>query len=266
MPAKSRNKKNKRFHKQLSVFVLIVRMGLIFISSPTLRSRTKQLLRHHNIHQLNFRQSKADLSKYTVFGIDVSQYQKTIVWRKVINQEEIAFAFVRATAGSDLRDDYFTHNWRSCQKYNIIKGAYHYYRPNENSLLQAENFIKNVELKAGDLPPVLDIEDYSDIQSLNSLKVGLLKWLQKVENHYGVRPIIYTYHKYYQSHFIDDNRFSKYNFWLARYGSKNNYNYPNSKWLFWQYSKKGNVLGIEGDVDLNVFNGDIQKLESICIK
>ena len=48
--------------------------------------------------------------------------------------------------------------------------------------------MKNVKLKKGDLPPVLDIEKLPKNQSLDSLKVGLKRWLLRVENCYGVKP------------------------------------------------------------------------------
>ena len=51
------------------------------------------------------------------------------------------------------------------KKKSFLRGAYHYFRPNENSTLQAQNFIKNVKLQPGDLPPILDIEKISNIQS-----------------------------------------------------------------------------------------------------
>lgn len=257
-------KRIKKSRLLLIASSIILLISIAFISSPSLRKSVKQHLHNDNAPEVSFQLSKKKISGYSVFGIDVSQYQKFINWQKVVQNENIQFAFVRATAGLDHKDEYFSYNWASCSKYNIPKGAYHYYRPDENSLQQAENFIKHVRLTENDLPPVLDIEVYSNIQSLNSLKSGLLKWLQKVESHYHITPIVYTNHKFYKLHFSDDDRFNKYPFWLARYGTINNFKKPHSDWIFWQYSKSGKLEGIEGKVDLNVFSSDIESLKLLC--
>jgi lysozyme len=59
--------------------------------------------------------------------------------------------------------------WR--QKQQPYPGAYHYYRPNENSLEQATLLLKRF-LKKG-IYPVLDIERLPENQSVDRLKIGL---------------------------------------------------------------------------------------------
>ena len=144
----------------------------------------------------------------------------------------------------------------------MIRGAYHYYRPNENSLEQAELFIKTVRLQKGDLPPVLDIEKLPKNQSMTNLKKGLRRWLQAIENHYKVKPIIYTGEKYYDDFLKEE--FSDYLFWIA------NYNFYREEiqddWLFWQFTERAAVPGIEGNVDVNIYNGDLQQLQFITIE
>lgn len=197
-------------------------------------------------------------------GIDISEYQGRINWSKVqtlYNGFPIHFVFIRATVGCDRLDKSFKTNWRGAHKQNIISGAYHYYRPNENSLDQAAFFIKNVRLKKGDLPPVLDIEKMPENQSIDRLKIGLKRWLRKIESHYKVRPIIYSGEKYY-ANFLKEE-FSEYHFWIA------NYNFEresiDSDWLFWQFSEKSTVSGINGNVDSNVFNGNLKQLKKKCV-
>ena len=68
------------------------------------------------------------------------------------------------------------------------------------------NFIKNVKLAPGDLPPILDIEKMSDIQSSDNLLKGIANWLEIIENHYGVKPIIYS-----GAHFFNDYLKSNFN-------------------------------------------------------
>jgi len=199
-----------------------------------------------------------------VAGIDVSEYQGVIDWTKVKTIEDrfpVGFVFIRATAGNDRADNTFKENWRAAKKNKITRGAYHYYRPNENSIEQAALFIKTVQLKKGDLPPVLDIEQLPKNQSIDSLKVGLKRWLKKVENHYGVQPIIYSGEKYYAAFLHKE--FSEYTFWIANYNVFVEEIKPN--WLFWQFTEKASVDGISGNVDVNIYNGSKVKLNYLTI-
>lgn len=192
-------------------------------------------------------------------GFDISEYQEKIDWENLGKVEDtfaLDFVFIRATAGKDKRDRRFLDNWKASKEKGIIRGAYHYYRPNENSIQQASNFIKTVTLEPGDLPPVLDIEKLPRTQSLDSLKIGLRRWLVKVEQHYKMKPIIYSGESYYTDFLRKE--FSDYPFWIA------NYNFwrkkPDEHWLIWQFTEKAQVDGIKGLVDINLFNGDFVRL------
>ncbi|WP_140487575.1 glycoside hydrolase family 25 protein [Flavobacterium sp. GSA192] len=218
-------------------------------------AREKRLSDVRNFQVLEKNESKA-------IGIDVSEYQDEIDWdavRTLDNDYELSFVFVRATVGNNRLDKRFRENWQGAKENNIIRGAYHYYRPNENSIEQAELFIKTVRLQKGDLPPVLDIEKLPENQSVERLKIGLKRWLNKVEEHYKMKPIIYTGESYYDDFLKEE--FSDYLFWIA------NYNFYREKldedWLFWQFTEKAAVSGINGNVDVNIFNGDLQQLQFI---
>ncbi|MGM8362743.1 glycoside hydrolase family 25 protein [Flavobacterium sp. ARAG 55.4] len=218
-------------------------------------ARAKKLSDVRNYQVLEKNEAKA-------IGIDVSEYQGDIEWDAVEtldNDYKISFVFIRATVGDDRLDKRFKENWLKAKENKLIRGAYHYYRPNENSIEQAELFIKNVTLQKGDLPPVLDIEQLPKNQSVGRLKIGLRRWLNKIEEHYKVKPIIYTGERYYDDFLKEE--FSDYLFWIA------NYNFYREKldedWLFWQFTEKASVSGIKGNVDVNIFNGDLQQLQFI---
>ena len=222
----------------------------IKVSSLTTQLRIYDVLQHH---------------KDKTYGIDVSHYQGKIDWDKVAKIQDsfpITFVFVRATAGKTRVDRQFKKNWKKAGANRFVRGAYHYYRPNENSILQADNFIRTVKLRKGDLPPVLDIEDIPRVQSIDSLKLGLKRWLKRVEDHYGVKPIIYSGESFYNDHLYKD--FSAYTCWIANY----NYYVENidDDWQFWQFTDKGSVRGIKEYVDINIFNGGKEEINSLCIK
>ena len=229
--------------------------------SNKIKAEAKEAKRIADVRNFQVLQNKGT----KIVGIDLSEYQGEVNWPEVNAIEEkfpIQFVFVRATVGNDRVDKAFDKNWLGAKDRKIIRGAYHYYRPNENSLEQAALYIKTVRLYKGDLPPVLDIEKLPENQSVARLKIGLRRWLEAVEAHYKVKPIIYTGEKYYDDFLKEE--FSDYLFWIA------NYNFYREKmkedWLFWQFTEKGSVPGIIGNVDVNIYNGDLQQLQFITVE
>lgn len=206
--------------------------------------------------------------KYTVRGIDISHYQGKIDWELLRNDATIdgyplAFAFIKATEGTELVDPLFERNFSEARRYNVIRGAYHFYRANMPAKQQAEHFIRRVALLPGDLPPVLDVEVHPANISDEDFRQGILEWLARVEQHYGVKPILYTYYAF-RRQYMNDDVFDLYPFWIAHY-------YVDSvryqgKWHFWQHADNGELKGIIGKVDLNIFNGTYEEFEQLLLK
>ncbi|MCC9135040.1 glycoside hydrolase family 25 protein [Pontibacter silvestris] len=201
---------------------------------------------------------------YSVYGIDVSHYQRDIDWEKV-RLNEVAFAFLKATEGKSLRDKNFMQNWQNAREAGIIRGAYHFYRPHVKPEKQAEHFIATVPLEPGDLPPVLDVE-VKGLKSKKKLREDLQVWLALVEEAYGAKPIIYTNYKFYVDNL--QGYFDDYHLWIAHYKVPKPRLERNDtvKLAFWQHTDAGAVDGIEGIVDCNVFYGSMRELRSVCIK
>lgn len=203
---------------------------------------------------------------YNIHGIDVSRYQLKIGWGQVkkmdVEKIKIGFAFIKATEGEGLVDPYFKRNWKEAEKNEVTRGVYHFFSPTKDAVKQARFFIKNVKLKPGDLPPVLDIETTANI-SPGMLKAKAKTWLKVVEDHYGVKPIIYTYVDFYKKNLGED--FDDYPLWIAHYYEKQKPRISRN-WVFWQHNDRGNVDGIESKVDFNVFNGDSIAFKEFLIK
>lgn len=75
-------------------------------------------------------------------------------------------------------------------------------------------FINSVKLDSGDLPPVLDIEKRGKDE--NQLRRDLKLWLDKIEQHYKVKPILYTSYKF-KTRYLNDSVFNSYPYWIAHY-------------------------------------------------
>jgi lysozyme len=199
------------------------------------------------------------MHEFEVHGIDVSHYQKEIDWNTVA-QQDVEFAFVKATEGQTYRDSIFCYNWGEMKRVGIKRGAYHFYTPSVDPMLQAENFLEAVEIEKGDLPPVLDFEQTGKKNRIE-LIADLQVWLNEVEQNYQIKPIIYTNQKLYNLYI--KNNFDNYIVWIARYNTKAPDMPFTQSWTFWQYGNKGRIDGIEGDVDFNVFHGDTEALNNI---
>jgi lysozyme len=204
--------------------------------------------------------------KGLVRGLDISHYQGEIDWDKLRNADiqgsPVSFVFVKATQGTDIWDENFNQNFHNARKNDIVRGAYHYFSPFTSGKAQAQFFCKMVQLEEKDLPPVLDVEELGN-QTPEQLQREVLSWMKIVEKHYGVKPILYTGYKF-RTTYLNTPEFDQYPYWIAHY-------YVDSleyqgEWAFWQHTDVGQVDGIKGNVDINVFQGDYQNLMDLTIK
>lgn len=199
---------------------------------------------------------------YDIQGIDVSRYQARVNWESVA-QQQMHFAFVKATEGATHTDSLFQHNWEGIKMAGIRRGAYHFYRPRTSAVDQADHFVSRVQLATGDLPPVLDIEVLDGV-SPKQLVPALKTWLVLISRHYGVRPIIYTNLNFYNKNLA--GHFDDYPLWIARYKGGAPVLACGRDWQFWQYGDNGQLEGIDGPVDFNVFAGDWLDLDRLSYK
>jgi lysozyme len=203
---------------------------------------------------------------FAIHGIDVSHHQDVIKWEAVkdmkVNDVQLGFSFIKATEGYSRVDWQYKRNWKKAKEVGLVRGAYHFFLPNKNGKIQADNFIATVKLEKGDLPPVLDVEETYGVQPVN-IRKRVKEWLQTVEKHYGIKPILYTNVDYYKNYL--GSEFDDYPLWVAHYISRNK---PRIKrnWIFWQHNETGRVNGILAKVDFNVFNGDSTSFRSLLFQ
>ncbi len=204
--------------------------------------------------------------QYSIHGIDVSKYQQTIAWDAVramqVKEIRLGFVFIKATEGIGNTDPQFRRNWKRSKDAGMIRGAYHFFLSTKDGRMQAENFIKVVNLETGDLPPVLDIEQTYGV-SKDVLKNEVKEWLNIVETNYNVRPIIYTNIDFYKQNL--GTEFDDYPLWVAHYYQPRQ---PRIKrdWVFWQHNDNGRVNGVLSPVDFDVFSGDSAAFSQLLIK
>ena len=204
---------------------------------------------------------------YEIHGIDISHHQGRIDWptlrdKGLINQTPIRFIMIKATEGASRIDQNFKDNFHQAREYGFTRGAYHFYSVYSPAAKQAQFFIKTVKLENGDLPPVLDVEHKPKNQTDEQFAASVLEWLDIVEKHYGIKPIIYTYYKF-KTRYLNDPVFDSYPYWIAHYYvDEVEYEGP---WKFWQHTDAGRLPGIKGQVDFNIYNGSFYDLRKMTL-
>jgi lysozyme len=239
---------------------------IALVSSPKRLSRAAAMLAGP-VTRYGFRDAKpinfgrSSPRHLAVHGVDISRWQGDINWEKLRGQGA-NFAYIKATDGGDHLDPMFMKNWRNADAAGLKRGAYHFFYWCRTAGEQADWFIRNVPKVEGALPPVIDVEwnGESSCKRRPSREKVLEKmqvFMDKLERHYGQRPIIYTSPDFYRDNLR--GAFLDYPFWLRAVAAHPSKVYPGRKWLFWQYSGSGLSHGVRGRIDLNVFHGDEQQ-------
>jgi lysozyme len=196
---------------------------------------------------------------HAVHGVDVSRWQGNIDWPKLRSQGA-NFAYIKATDGGDHLDPMFHTNWKRAKEAGVKRGAYHFFYWCRVASEQADWFIRNVPRDPDALPPVIDVEYNGESScrfrlSPEKAREKMQVFMDRLERHYGKRPVIYTAPDFYKDNLR--GQFLDYPFWLRSVAAHPTKVYPGRKWVFWQYSGSGLSQGVNGKIDLNVFYGSV---------
>jgi lysozyme len=205
-------------------------------------------------------------AKYTVKGIDLSHHNPIPDWNN-LKEQNIAFAYVKATEGITHDDRNYLYNYKYAKQHHVKIGSYHFYNFGVSGQDQAKHFIKVAQCNTGDLLPAIDVEHssanpYSKDTAFVKTVIEELKNLEnRLYEHYGVHPVLYTnphcYKLYIRGNFLD-------NFiWISSPDKEP----PNdiANWIIWQFSHKGKLHGIGGYIDLNYFRYPFQQINRILL-
>jgi lysozyme len=178
---------------------------------------------------------------------------------------KISFIYIKSTEGKSIKNNYYLADYRAAHAHGYKVGTYHFFSTKTPGVDQAMFFLKNSRYQHGDFPPVLDVEPTTgQIRQMGGTKVmfaHIRKWLNMVEQAYGVKPILYVSQKFVDKHLpAAPDLMKKYNVWIARYGMYR----PNVNLVYWQLCPDGRVKGINTEVDINVFNGFQTEWERFC--
>ena len=194
-------------------------------------------------------------------GVDVSAFQGTIDWEKVA-ASGIKFAMVRlgyrgyGKAGRMVADEYAQANLQGAKDAGLQVGAYFF-----SQALSIEEADEEIEFMLEilgdfplDMPIILDWEQITvegsrslqmDARTLTDIQLHFCKTMTEM----GYQPMIY-FNWYQSTRLMYLHELEEYPFWLALYQDRMTYPY---RVEMWQYTDKGRVPGIDGDVDFNVY-------------
>lgn len=222
------------------------------------------------------RESTDDGLVELVKGLDVSHHQNDkgpIDWSKVYNAG-YRFVFVKATDddGNDdwarkFNDGYFKINMDNATSVGLLAGPYHFATPSTsvNATNSARFFINKAQnyIQDGYLRPVLDIERTEGLDK-EKLTSWVHEWMGVVKKETGIEPIIYTFSDFARNNL--DSSINQYNLWIAHHTYDLSRDpdtvWWNGNWDFWQFSDKGKISGVIGNVDEDVFNGTMDRLRT----
>lgn len=194
-------------------------------------------------------------------GIDVSSYQNKPDWAKVSNSE-IKFAMLRIHQKSGT-DSSFEYNYKECKSNGILVGGYKYsyaLTPAQ-AIDEAESVISVLSGRGMDFPIFYDLEWSQQRnlgkQAIENIAVAFLTRIKKV----GYKVGIYCNLDWYNN--VLSGTLKKYDCWIARYPASDNGSVQErlrpSVGVGWQYSSRGKVSGISGNVDMDVFYKDYKE-------
>ncbi|HET9381954.1 MAG TPA: GH25 family lysozyme [Streptomyces sp.] len=203
-------------------------------------------------------------------GVDISHYQGSINWSAVRNAG-IEFAWMKATEGTSYKDPTFNTNYLNAYNAGVIRGAYHFARPDLSSgATQAAFFASNGGAWSRDnltLPGVLDIEGSCYGKSASAMQSWILDFYNTYKSRTGRDVVIYTSPSWWNSCTGGwSGMSSRSPLWVAHWTTASSPSIPSGfpYWTIWQYTSTGSVSGISGNVDRDRFNGDRSRLLALA--
>lgn len=240
---------------------LIYHDGKNYVFAPVLENVKK-----HSLKDENFRENEAGEMEYVENGvvlshkgIDVSKYQGNIDWKKV-KEDGVEYAFVRLGlrgygSGKILIDEYYDKNMRGASAAGIQTGVYFFTQAItvEEAVEEANYVIENMKDYDVTYPVVFDVEmivgDDGRANTLSQqLRTDICIAFCEAIKAAGYTPMIYGNVRCF-TQMLDMPRLEDYEKWYAFY---DDYMYMPYEVSVWQYSEKGSVNGIKGNVDMNI--------------
>ncbi|MDB5073373.1 MAG: lysozyme [Candidatus Eremiobacteraeota bacterium] len=221
----------------------------------------------------------------TVNGLDVSGHDDGIDLGTIAD-DGYSLVFIKATQGDYYHSASFDAQWRGATAAGMVHGAYHFFDFNIDATAQANFFLERYPLGPGALPPAVDAEQLYDrnghpvpIPSADRCVAAVARFNEIVEARTGVRNILYMGYYFWRDYLGATDGFAGHPLWLAQYPEPKRTASPpptaapalipapwRGNWTFWQYTDVGRLAGFNKNLDLNVFNGNLDQLRAMVMR
>lgn len=194
-------------------------------------------------------------------GIDISYYQNLVDYKKLKDQG-IDFVIIRIGYGKNKsqKDKCFDQHYTGCKEAGIKVGGYLYsYAQNMKDVAsEIKNTLNIIKDKSFDLPIFYDLEEKDQDKKLDLTKAAG-EWIAQIQNG-GYKAGIYVNLDWYKRYFEGKNLPSNM-LWLAQWNDNAK---PDIPCGIWQYSNKGKLQGIKGNIDMDrLLIDDLLKNEKV---
>ena len=198
-------------------------------------------------------------------GIDVSVWQGNIDWAKA--SQSIDFCIIRAGYGNNTKDKKFDQNFTGCKNNGVKVGVYwyNYAKTVDGAKAEARGLLSVLNNRELDYPVWYDIEEKATFNTGKTNVSAMTKAFCEIVEKAGYKVGIYSSKSGLQTYFTNEVK-DKYEIWVANVGKNGNALSSTSyagRYEIWQYSWKGRIAGINGDVDLDYCYKDYAEVPDI---
>lgn len=197
-------------------------------------------------------------------GIDVSQWQGYIDF-EAVERAGVRLVYIKASEGGSLVDPFFYRNYANAKNAGLSVGFYHYLKARGvgSARQEACHFVSVTEGLVPDGRLVLDLEDVAGLTAGEVNEIALA-FLLGVEEYSNQSPAIYADAR---TAAVLDDTFTAWPLWIAQYGvDAPDTDHPWHDWAGWQYTDRGRVAGIQGNVDRDVFRPEIRNPGAVAVE
>ena len=248
------------------VFALLIMIGRLFRKEEPIEENTEEVseptIDYSKIDVISGKYYYEDENFSSSFGIDVSEFQDEIDWKKV-KEDGVEFVYLRigrrgATTGLIYEDSKFAVNYEDAKENGLKLGVYFFSQAkDEKEALEEAAWVReHLKGKEVDLPVVYDCEEViledepSRLEGVEKeqLTANTIAFLEDMKKS-GYDVMVYTY-LYWADTFYDMEQIARYPIWFAQYDTEA----PKLEWpvSIWQYSNQGTINGIKEPTDLNI--------------
>jgi GH25 family lysozyme M1 (1,4-beta-N-acetylmuramidase) len=197
-------------------------------------------------------------------GIDVSYWQNAsksvaipagIDWQKVA-AAGISFVIIKTSEGIGRVEPRGKDQAIGAFNAGLQIGYYHFAHAGEDTAVaEADLFYKCIsQYPKAQIVPTLDIETNKAGLSAPALTQWIVDFVNRLKSHGIAKVMLYSYQPFFDQFLLPSQALADCPLWLADYRATPHVPHGWSKYDIWQYSNKGQIPGIVGDVDVNQTN------------